>query len=82
MLVIILGNLGSGKTFIMTLLTISDNREIWSNYKVNSKNYRKLDVVDLLDLPDNIILLMDEAYAWIESRVSSSTLNEYLSSLC
>jgi len=81
MLVIILGNLGSGKTFIMTLLTYSDKREIWSNYKVNSEKYRKLDVVDLLDLPDNIILLMDEAYAWIESRVSSSTLNEYLSSI-
>lgn len=81
MLVIILGNLGSGKTLIMTLLSYHDKREVWSNYKINSKNYRVLDVVDLLDLPDNIILLMDEAYAWIESRVSSSTLNEYLSSI-
>ena len=81
MLVIILGNLGSGKTYIMTLLTYSDKRDIWSNYKINSKRYKPLEVVDLLDLPDNIILLMDEAYAWIESRVSSSTLNEYLSSI-
>jgi len=81
MLVIILGNLGSGKTFVMTLLTYSDKREIWSNYKINRENYKPLGVIDLLNLPDNIILLMDEAYAWIESRVSSSTLNEYLSSI-
>ena len=81
MLAIAIGNLGSGKTFIITLLTYSDKRDIWSNYKVNRKGYKSLEVVDLLDLPDNIILLMDEAYAWIESRVSSSTLNEYLSSI-
>lgn len=80
-LTIILGNLGSGKTFIMTLLTYSDIRKIWSNYKINRKNTKFMEVVDLLDLPDNIVILMDEAYAWIESRVSSSTLNEYLSSI-
>lgn len=81
MLVIILGNLGSGKTLIMTLLALSDKRDIWSNYFIKDKRYRELDIPDLFDLPDNILLLMDEAYAWIESRVSSSSLNEYLSSI-
>ncbi|GAH62550.1 unnamed protein product [marine sediment metagenome] len=48
MLVIILGNLGSGKTFIMTMLTYSDKREIWSNYKINRDKYNVLGVIDLL----------------------------------
>ena len=78
---IIIGNLGSGKTYIMTLLTYSDGRELWSNYKINSKRYKRLDIIDLFDLPDNIILLMDEGYAWLESRASGSELNIYLSSI-
>lgn len=78
---IIVGNLGSGKTFIMTLLTYSDGRELWSNYKINSERYRQLDIIDLFDLPDNIILLMDEGYAWLESRASGNELNIYLSSV-
>lgn len=78
---IIIGNLGSGKTYIMTLLTYSDGRELWSNYKINSERYKQLDIIDLFDLPDNIILLMDEGYAWLESRASGSELNVYLSSI-
>ena len=80
-LTIILGNLGSGKTYIMTLLTYSDKRELWSNYKINSERYKQLDIIDLFDLPDNIILLMDEGYAWLESRASGDALNEYLSNI-
>ena len=81
MLIIILGNLGSGKTLIMTILSLFGYKQIWSNYKINSKKHHYLDIPDLFDLPDNINLLIDEAYAWLESRVSSSTLNEYLSSI-
>lgn len=78
---ILVGNLGSGKTFIMTLLTYSDGRELWSNYKINNERYKQLDIIDLFDLPDNIILLLDEGYAWLESRASGNELNIYLSSI-
>jgi len=81
MLVIILGNLGSGKTLIMTLLTYFNNKQIWSNYFIDSVNYRELEVVDLFNLPDNINLLMDEGYSWLESRASQDYLNAYLSSI-
>ncbi len=81
MLAIILGKLGSGKTLIMTLLALADIRDIWSNYQIKDSRYNELDIPDLFDLPDKIILLMDEAYSWIESRVSSTSLNEYLSSI-
>lgn len=81
MLVIIIGNLGSGKTLIMLLLAILDKREVWSNFKINIPNYRKLDIPDLFTLKDNILILMDEGYSWIESRVSNTSLNEYISSI-
>jgi len=81
MLVIVIGNLGSGKTLIMLLLILLENREIWSNFKINIPNYRELGIPDLFELKDNIVILMDEGYSWIESRVSSSSLNEYISSI-
>lgn len=81
MLIVILGKLGSGKTFIMTLLALFYKREIWSNYEIHIPNYRKLDIIDLFNLKDNIVLLMDEAYSWIESRNSNSSINEYISSI-
>jgi len=80
-LTIIIGNLGSGKTFITTFLTYFGKRQIWSNYKIKSKKYHKLEITDLFTLPDYILLLMDEGYAWLESRASGSALNEYLSSI-
>lgn len=81
MLVIILGKLGSGKTFIMTLFSLVYKREVWSNYEIKIPNYRELDIIDLFNLKDNIVLLMDEAYSWIESRNSNSSINEYISSI-
>jgi len=81
MLVIILGNLGSGKTYIMMLLAYQDKRQILSNFNIKRKNVKVIDVPDLLDLPDDIVLLMDEAYSWIESRSSLDSLNKYLSSV-
>ncbi len=78
---IVLGNLGSGKTFIMMFLTYFGGKEIWSNFKIDSDKYNKLEVIDLFNLPDNINLLMDEGYTWLESRASGSALNIYLSSI-
>ncbi len=81
LLVDIIGNLGSGKTLIMLILSLTYSKEIWSNFKINIPNYRKLEVPDLFSLKDNIVVLMDEAYAWIESRISNTPLNEYNSSI-
>ena len=68
LLVVILGKLGSGKTLIQTFLNLTSKKEVWSNYKIKIPNYRKLEVYDLLDLKDNIVVLMDEGYSWIENR--------------
>lgn len=80
-LIIILGRRGRGKTLFMTRQAINSEREIWANYRINSPRFHKLSVSDLINLPSNIMICIDEAYAWLESRVSGSVLNRYISYL-
>lgn len=79
MLISVLGNLGSGKTLFLTYLATKFNRDVHSNYEIKVKHYKPLKVIDLLHLPNNIEVFIDEAYTWLESRVSSKALNRYLS---
>lgn len=80
MLISILGNLGDGKTLFLAILSRESKRDIHSNFELkNNKFYKQLKVIDLLDLPNNIEVYLDEAYTWLESRVSSKALNRYLS---
>ena len=79
MLISVLGNLGSGKTLFLAYMSSKIKREIYSNFKLNIDNYVKLEVVSLLNLPNNIDVFIDEGYTWLESRVSNKVLNRYLS---
>lgn len=78
-LVCILGAQGSGKTILMVYLASQSKREVYSNFKIHIPNYKKLEIMDLLELKDDIDVLIDEGYTWLESRTSSSHLNRYLS---
>ena len=78
-LVCILGPQGSGKTILMVYLATQSKREVYSNFKIHIPNYKSLEIMDLLELKDNIDVLIDEGYTWLESRTSSSHLNRYLS---
>lgn len=79
MLIIILGNLGTGKTLLLTYFSTKSKRNIFANFNINLERYNKLEVDTLLDLPNNIDVYLDEAYTWLESRVSGKGLNRYLS---
>jgi len=79
MLIIVVGNRGSGKTLYLTSVALKSNRIIYSNFELNIDRYRKVEVVDLLDLPDDIELFLDEGYTWLEARTSMKALNRYLS---
>jgi hypothetical protein len=82
MLIVVLGNRGSGKTLWMTLQALKSKREVWSNYRIDIERYNELNVVDLIDeLPDNVEVLIDEAYTWLESRTAGRGLNRYLTYL-
>jgi len=78
-LVCILGPQGSGKTILMVYLASQSKREVYSNFKIHIPNYKKLEIMDLLELKNDIDVLIDEGYTWLESRTSSSHLNRYLS---
>lgn len=79
MLISIIGSIGSGKTLLCVILASKSSKRVFSNFQIDIKNYNELEVIDLLNLENDIIVIIDEAYTWLESRTSLSTLNRYLS---
>jgi len=77
-LIAIIGGLGSGKTLLMTYLGYHMSRTIYSNYKLSFNTYKSLDILDLLNLPNNINVFIDELTAWLDSRVSGKAVNRYI----
>lgn len=75
----LIGNIGSGKTLFLAIIGKHSKRKIFSNFQLDLKLYNELEIIDLLNLENNIIVFIDEAYTWLESRTSMSTLNRYLS---
>ena len=79
MLVIILGAKGSGKTLFATTRALKSIREVYANYRIDIKNYNHLEVMDLVDINNSVDIMIDEAYVWLESRISGFFLNRFLS---
>ncbi len=79
MLVVALGNKGSGKSYLLMRFGLQSKREVFSNFRIDIPNYKPLDVIDFIELPNNIDVLIDEAYTWLESRTSGFFLNRFLS---
>ncbi|MFW9949622.1 MAG: AAA family ATPase [Candidatus Thorarchaeota archaeon] len=82
MLVAILGNLGSGKTLLSVINAYYSNLPIVSNFFIDFSN-REIESFDLdrflrADY-QNCIILLDEAYNYLESRISGSELNRVMS---
>ena len=80
--------MGSGKTLLETKLILSAKIPVLANYniyedenkQVPHKNVIPLDIGELLHLPyEKCYVVLDEAYAYLESRVSMSKLNLYMS---
>ena len=61
----------------MNLLNIINDIPIYSNFEIKNENYNKLHLHTLLELPDTIILSMDEVYNLINARLSMSYVNIY-----
>jgi len=77
MLIFLLGNNGSGKSFLLLFYGTKFSKNIYSNYKLELDNYIPFTINDLLNMDKlkegNIFL--DEAYTWLESRTSGNALN-------
>lgn len=79
----VIGQQGSGKTTLLTLLGLEDerykDREIYSNFWIDSDRYKPLEVDDLNDIPNGTLVLLDELLLWMEVRISGFWLNQYIS---
>jgi len=78
-LVSIVGDVGSGKTLFSTYIATGDSRPIYSNYKLKLKKYHDLKPETLNKLKEQSLVIIDEAYTWLESRLSGRNINLYLS---
>lgn len=54
------------------------NRQLWANYNIELPNFHKCRMVDVLYLPQDIELILDETYNLIHSRLSMSYVNIYM----
>ncbi len=95
MIILIVGNVGSGKTLMLTIIGTTEldaGKQVYSTYHLNygSKGNKPF-FVDVGDLfawfqqqdkefkPDTGTLLLDEGYLGIDSRMSGSAANRLLS---
>lgn len=79
MLTIVLGNVGTGKTLFLVMLAKLSKIKVVSNFNLKFC-YVKFDLEKFLKAEyDNCLILLDEAYAYLESRVSASELNRLMS---
>lgn len=80
-LIIIYGDFGSGKTLLGTAIAVNEkDKDIYSNYKIKCDRWKMLEPQMLYDVNKPSLVVLDEAYAWLESRMSGAReINRYLS---
>lgn len=80
MLILIYGEVGSGKSFFMVICVLSDlDTNILANFHINHPKFQLLEFDDFLNIDDKTDVLIDEAYTWLENRRSSKATNVYIS---
>ena len=81
MLWIILGDYGSGKTLFLVLQGFSSKRDVWGNFYLDLDRYTQIEPMDFRNLGSRKLVLLDEMQTWLESRVSMSFLNLYVTNI-
>ncbi|MBD3194107.1 MAG: hypothetical protein GF317_03570 [Candidatus Lokiarchaeota archaeon] len=81
MLYVLVGRKGMGKTIFCTRKAVNSERDVWANLRLylDGNRFKPLGVSDLMNLPNSVMCVIDEAYTWFESRISGSVLNRYIS---
>lgn len=84
------GDNGTGKTVFLTKIAMEiKDRPIWSNFQLDHPNYKKLTMRDIINLSkinmklpeyrNGLVVFIDEAYEYLEARLSGRDINVYLS---
>jgi len=82
MLYLIEGTYGSGKTLLATRIAKLYPGLVLSNYPLLLPNYRELSLPDVPNINEQALIILDEAYKYIRSRMSgSSSINNAISDL-
>jgi hypothetical protein len=80
---VLYGDVGSGKTILGVQIVFRCPKiPVYSNIPMNLPNYHPLEITDIFKLEPSetgLLMFIDEAYSWIESRTSSSEVNRYIS---
>jgi len=73
------GDLGSGKTLFLAYIALHEpDVPILSNFPIRTPNRKPLEPEMLMDLPyPKAVIMIDEAYTWLESLVTGSQMNRY-----
>lgn len=79
MYIAIHGDVGTGKTALMTALALGSDKPVLANYFIDCPWCQIFRPSMLTRLKEPTLVLIDEAYTWLESRISASHLNLYLS---
>jgi hypothetical protein len=80
-LTIVLGGLGAGKTLFTTIMGCHEQvRPVYANYHIRCPKFAEFDLHTFLRGEyANCIIILDEAYVYLESRSSGRLLNKVLS---
>lgn len=75
----LVGDIGAGKTLFLTNQAIEDDRPVYSNYEIKIDRYHDLTPEMLVDIEGPALVVIDDAYDWLESRLSGRDINRYFS---
>lgn len=76
MLILIIGSVGSGKTLFMVMMAHQNyKRKVYANFYINHPKWKRLYTVDILSVPDDTDVYLDEAYTKLEKRRSMNSTN-------
>lgn len=79
MLIVVNGNLGSGKSLFLTIYAMMSKRKVVSNFHLE-RNYEKFNIQDFIKAKyEDCVILLDEAYQYIDSRNSMLEINQLFS---
>lgn len=77
--IFIMGDVGTGKTLLTTALAMYYDGPVISNYRIEHPNYIEATPARLARIDQPTLVLLDEAYTWLESRVPGQVLQLYMS---
>lgn len=81
-LTIIAGGVGTGKTLLSTIFAAHSTKVVYANYDIKIKQYKPFQLSEFLaNRYYNCMIVLDEAYVYLESRIALRNLNRIMSYL-